>query len=132
MLLGELLARQPHSGGGTSRLGGKALVQAHCHQKSVLGMEADEEMMKRIGVDYEVLDSGCCGMAGSFGFEKAKYDISMACAERVLLPALRAAAPDTLVIANGFSCREQIAQATGREALHLADLLALASARGAA
>jgi FAD/FMN-containing dehydrogenase/Fe-S oxidoreductase len=132
VLLGELLARQSHAGRGDSPLGAKALVQAHCHQKSVLGMHGHEEMLKRIGLDYEVLDSGCCGMAGSFGFQAEKYDVSMACAERVLLPALRAAAPETLVIANGFSCREQIAQATGRKALHLADVLAMASARGAA
>jgi hypothetical protein len=62
-------------------------------------------------------------MAGSFGFEKQKYEVSIACAERVLLPAVRAAAPDTLLIADGFSCREQIAQCTGRTALHLAEVL---------
>jgi Fe-S oxidoreductase len=73
-----------------------------------------------------VLDSGCCGMAGSFGFEEEHYEVSMKCGERVLLPAVRRADEDTLIIANGFSCREQIAQATGRQALHLAEVIRIA------
>jgi Fe-S oxidoreductase len=68
-------------------------------------------------------DSGCCGMAGSFGFEAQKYAVAQACGERVLLPAVRRTAPGSLVIADGYSCREQIAQSTGREALHLAQVL---------
>jgi Fe-S oxidoreductase len=108
------------------KLARKAVVHGHCHHKSILKMGAHEELMKRAGIDYEVLDSGCCGMAGSFGFEKEKYDVSMACAERVLLPALRAADDSTLVIANGFSCREQVEQATGERPLHLAQVLAMA------
>ena len=124
MLLGEVLA----SDGGAFRprpLGRRAIVHAHCHQKSILGMDAHGKALERAGVDYDVLDSGCCGMAGSFGFEASKYDISMACAERVLLPRLREADPETLVVANGFSCREQVAQATGRLPLHLAEVLAM-------
>jgi Fe-S oxidoreductase len=101
-----------------------AVVHGHCHQKSLMGMSADEAVLDRLGLDYEVLDSGCCGMAGAFGFEREHYDVSIACGERVLLPAVRAAAEDTLIIADGFSCREQIAQATGRLALHLAEVVA--------
>jgi Fe-S oxidoreductase len=86
-------------------------------------MDADRKLLDRLGLDYEVLDSGCCGMAGSFGFEAAKFDVSMACGERVLLPAVRRSAPDTLIVADGFSCREQIVQSTGRQVRHLAEVL---------
>jgi FAD/FMN-containing dehydrogenase/Fe-S oxidoreductase len=104
----------------------KAVVHGHCHHKSVLGFDAEEEMLQRAGLDYTVLDSGCCGMAGAFGFEKGEhYDVSIRCGERVLLPAVRSAAADTLVLADGFSCREQIAQTTTRRALHLAEVLAM-------
>jgi len=113
------------------RLERKAVVHGHCHHKSVLGFHADEEVLRRIGVDFRTLDSGCCGLAGSFGFEKGeKYDISMAAGERVLLPAVRAADDQTLVIADGFSCREQIAHGTDRRALHLAEVLQLARHQG--
>jgi len=104
-------------------LGGKAIVQIHCHQRAVLGTEAERQVLARLGLDFEVLDSGCCGMAGAFGFEKSHYAVSLAAGERVLLPAVRKAAPETLVLADGFSCREQIAQATGRRALHIAELM---------
>jgi Fe-S oxidoreductase len=77
-------------------------------------------------LDFELLDSGCCGMAGSFGFEERHYDVSMKCGERVLLPAVREADKSTLIIADGFSCREQIAQATDRQALHLAQVIRMA------
>ncbi len=83
-------------------------------------------LLQRLGLDAEILDSGCCGMAGSFGFERSHYDVSVQVGERVLLPRVRAAAPDTLIVADGFSCREPIAQLTDRRALHLADVLALA------
>ncbi|HZX33515.1 MAG TPA: FAD-binding and (Fe-S)-binding domain-containing protein [Rhodocyclaceae bacterium] len=104
----------------------KAVVHGHCHHHAIIKMTAEEAVLKKLGLDYEILDSGCCGMAGSFGFEKDKYAVSMACGERVLLPAVRAAAPDTLVIADGYSCREQIVQTTGRQPLHLAQVLRLA------
>jgi Fe-S oxidoreductase len=81
--------------------------------------------MRGLGLDFEILDSGCCGMAGSFGFDKAKYAVSMACAERVLLPAVRGADEETLLVADGYSCREQVSQSLGRLPLHLADVLAL-------
>jgi Fe-S oxidoreductase len=90
----------------------------------VIKTEAEQKLLGRIGLDCEVLPSGCCGMAGSFGFEAAKYDVSVAAAERVLLPRLRATAPETLVLADGFSCREQIEQCTGRRTLHIAEAMA--------
>ena len=105
----------------------KAIVQGHCHHKAIMKFEPEEEVLKKMGVDFEHLDSGCCGMAGAFGFERKHYDISMRIGERVLLPRVRDAAEDTLIIADGFSCREQIEQATGRHALHLAEVLHLAS-----
>jgi Fe-S oxidoreductase len=109
------------------KLDRKAVVHGHCHQKSVLSMDAEEAVLRRIGVDYTVLDSGCCGMAGAFGFEPGDhYQVSIAAAERVLLPSVRAADRETLIVTNGFSCREQIAQTTGRPAMHLADVIQLA------
>ncbi|WP_016909079.1 FAD-binding and (Fe-S)-binding domain-containing protein [Streptomyces xiaopingdaonensis] len=109
------------------RLGRHAVVQRHCHQHAIMGFDADRELLARAGVDAEVLDSGCCGLAGNFGFEAGHHEVSMACAESALLPAVRAAAPETLVLADGFSCRTQIEQAgTGRTAMHLAEALHLA------
>jgi Fe-S oxidoreductase len=105
----------------------KAIVHGHCHHKAIMRMHAEADVLDRLGLDYELLDSGCCGMAGSFGFEKGeRYEVSMRAGERVLLPAVRGCAPDTLVIGDGFSCREQIAQATDRQALHLAQVLQMA------
>src|SRR5207253_7873820 len=125
--LGELLSKR--SDGGSSLVGahldGRAMVQAHCHHKAVMGFGDDERLLRSLGLHVEVLDAGCCGMAGSFGFEAGDhYDVSMKAAERVLLPAVRAASHDTVIVADGFSCREQIVQATGRRALHLAEVLA--------
>jgi Fe-S oxidoreductase len=94
-------------------------------------MSAECAVLERLGVRYQLLDSGCCGMAGAFGFERAHYDVSMAIGERVLLPQVRAADRDALIIADGFSCREQIAQATDRRALHMAEVLHLAMFGGA-
>jgi FAD/FMN-containing dehydrogenase/Fe-S oxidoreductase len=105
---------------------GRALVQVHCHQHAELGTEADRAVLSALGADAEVLDSGCCGLAGNFGFEKGHYEVSMACAERVLLPAVRAADPDVAVLADGFSCRTQLRQANTREPIHLAQLAARA------
>lgn len=112
------------------RLAGRALVQAHCYRKSVLGLDGLEGTLADMGLDVEVLDSGCCGMAGSFGFEARHYGVSMACAEQVLLPAVRDAPAGTFLIADGYSCREQIFQATGRETLHPAEVLRLAGGGG--
>ncbi|HTZ74877.1 MAG TPA: FAD-linked oxidase C-terminal domain-containing protein [Candidatus Aquilonibacter sp.] len=104
----------------------KAIVHGHCHHKAVLRMKDEESLYKKMGLQYEFLDSGCCGMAGSFGFESDKYDVSVKVGERALLPAVRRADPATLVIADGFSCKEQISQLTDRRALHTAEVLALA------
>lgn len=101
----------------------EAIVQGHCHHRSVLGIDADLRLLSGLGVEARLLDSGCCGMAGAFGFEREHYAVSMALAEQALLPAVRAAAPSVLVLADGFSCREQIAQGAQRPAKHLAELL---------
>jgi hypothetical protein len=91
-------------------------------------MTAEESLLRRIGIDFQSPAPGCCGMAGSFGFEHDKYDISQAIGELELLPAVRQAPADWLIIADGFSCREQIAQGTNRHALHLAEVLQMALA----
>nr|WP_024876704.1 FAD-binding and (Fe-S)-binding domain-containing protein [Saccharomonospora piscinae] len=105
------------------RLDVPAVTQQHCHQHAVLGHDADERVLRRAGVDNVTLDSGCCGLAGNFGVERGHYDVSVAAAERVLAPAVRAASPGTLVLADGFSCRTQITDLTGRRSLHLAQVL---------
>ncbi|WP_020601444.1 FAD-binding and (Fe-S)-binding domain-containing protein [Spirosoma spitsbergense] len=105
----------------------KAVVHGHCHHKAVMKTEAEEKLMGDMKLDYQMLDSGCCGMAGYFGYlEGQQYDVGLAAGERVLLPAVRAAAADTLVIADGFSCREQIEQGTNRQGMHLAQVLQMA------
>lgn len=108
----------------------KAIVHAHCHHKALLTTSAQEEMLKKLGLDFEILDSGCCGMAGSFGFEREHYDVSVQIGELVLLPAVRKAAAETIIVADGFSCREQIAQCTSRRALHPAEVMAMAVING--
>ncbi|HEX5385682.1 MAG TPA: FAD-binding and (Fe-S)-binding domain-containing protein [Gemmatimonadales bacterium] len=111
------------------RLSRKALVQVHCHHKSVIGADAENTVLSEMGLDAEQPELGCCGMAGAFGFETGShYDVSMTCGERNLLPAVARAADDTLIIADGFSCREQISQGTNRVALHLAEVIELAFA----
>lgn len=125
--LSELLAAYaPHWT--PPQVGGDALVQTHCHQHAVLGFEADRALMQAAGITADVPDSGCCGLAGNFGFERGHYEVSMAAGERVLLPAVRAAAAGTLIVADGFSCRTQISQATDRVPQHLAQVLAAALA----
>ncbi len=108
----------------------KALVHGHCHHKAIMKMTDEEAVLSRIGLDFHAPAPGCCGMAGSFGFEEEKYQVSQDVGELELLPAVRQAAPDTLIIANGFSCREQIAQGTDRHALHLAEVLQMALHQG--
>lgn len=107
------------------RLTRKALVHFHCNHHAIMGKDAENELLARIGLEFEDAKAGCCGMAGPFGFEKEHYDISIRCAERRLLPEVRKAAPDTLLIADGFSCREQISQTAHRQALHLSEVLRL-------
>ena len=108
------------------KLARKALVHGHCHHKSIMKMTAEESVLTRMGIDFTAPAPGCCGMAGAFGFEKDKYEISKAIGELELLPAVRHAPTDWLIVADGFSCREQIAQETDRHALHLAEVLQMA------
>jgi FAD/FMN-containing dehydrogenase/Fe-S oxidoreductase len=104
----------------------KALLHGHCHQQATGGTGPDRQLLERMGAEVEKLDSGCCGMAGGWGYEEGHYDVSIACAERVLLPKVREAPGDALIVTDGFSCRSQIEQAqTGRRALHAAQVLAL-------
>jgi len=112
------------------QLSKKVLLHGHCHHKALMKMNDEESVLRKVGVDLQLLDSGCCGMAGSFGFEKDNYNVSLAVGERILLPAVRQAAPETLIVSDGFSCREQILQITGRKAVHLAEVLQLALGKG--
>jgi Fe-S oxidoreductase len=127
--LAEYLERiewQPPARGSRSRV----LVHGHCHQKAVLGMQSELKVLAAAGFDVDVPDPGCCGMAGSFGFKPEHYAASQMLGESVLGPAVRAAAADTLIVANGFSCREQIEQMSARKTLHLAEVLAGTLERG--
>jgi Fe-S oxidoreductase len=108
------------------RLDRKALIHGHCHHKSIMRMSDEELVLDRMGVDYHAPAPGCCGMAGSFGFEAQNYDVSVAIGELELLPAVHSEPADSLIIADGFSCREQIAQLTDRQALHLAEVIQMA------
>jgi Fe-S oxidoreductase len=123
-LLSEFLVQK--AGYCPPQLKRKAIVHGHCHHKSVLKFDSERELLERLGLDFQILDSGCCGMAGSFGFEKEKYGVSVQIGERVLLPAVRAASADTLIVADGFSCFQQIEDLTGRKALHIAEVLQMA------
>jgi FAD/FMN-containing dehydrogenase/Fe-S oxidoreductase len=120
--LAEALAAIP--GWEPPDLGGVAVVaQPHCHQRAVLGWEADRDLLARAGAEVTAV-GGCCGLAGNFGAERGHYDVSVAVAETALLPAVRAAGPDAVALADGFSCRTQLDHLAGRRALHLAELLA--------
>lgn len=101
----------------------RAVFHAHCHHKAVMQVKYDEQLMAMMGIAFGAPEPGCCGMAGSFGFKAKNYEMSLQIGERALLPAVRAAAPGDLVIADGFSCREQIRQATGRMPQHLAEVI---------
>jgi FAD/FMN-containing dehydrogenase/Fe-S oxidoreductase len=104
--------------------GRTAIAQPHCHQHAIWGFDADSEVLKRAGVQVDVLDAGCCGLAGNFGFERGHYEISVGAAELGLWPAVRDTGPDTTVLADGFSCRTQIEAGTRVQARHLAEMLA--------
>ena len=108
------------------QLGGEALVHGHCHQKSVFGMAGEMALLKRLGIRARTAESGCCGMAGAFGFNPKHYAVSVKAGEAALLPAVRAASEHTMIVASGYSCREQIAQLTDRNALHVSEVVALA------
>ncbi|MGI9103509.1 MAG: FAD-binding and (Fe-S)-binding domain-containing protein [Terriglobales bacterium] len=107
-----------------------AIVQGHCHHKAIMRLKEEEAVMKKMGLDFEVLNSGCCGMAGSFGYEADKYDVSVACGERALFPAVRKAGLSAVIMADGFSCKEQIEQDTPRHGLHLAEVMQMALRHG--
>ncbi len=107
------------------RVARKAIVHGHCHHKAIMRLKEEKQVMEKMGLEYQLLESGCCGMAGAFGYEKKHYDVSVAVGERVLLPEVRKAEESTLIIADGFSCQNQIEQQAGRKALHLAEVLAM-------
>ncbi|MGC2636203.1 MAG: FAD-linked oxidase C-terminal domain-containing protein [Acidobacteriaceae bacterium] len=123
-LLSEFLVRHAPHFEPASHRGRRIVLHGHCHHKSMMKMTDELAILRRTGADVELLDSGCCGMAGPFGFEREKFAVSQALGERVLLPAVRGAAADTLLVADGFSCREQIAQNTSRRAIHFAEVIA--------
>jgi len=100
-----------------------ALIHGHCHQKALLGMKADIEVLRGAGCEVSAPDTGCCGMGGSFGYRPEFYEASKRIAGLELLPAI-AASPGAAIVADGFSCREQIEGLAGRPTLHLAELLA--------
>ena len=107
----------------------KALLHGHCHQKAFGEMPSVLNVLALVPeLETTLVESSCCGMAGSFGYEREHYDVSQAMAERTLLPAVRAAAHDALIVTDGTSCRHQIAEGAGRDALHVARILELALA----
>jgi FAD/FMN-containing dehydrogenase/Fe-S oxidoreductase len=130
LVLSEFLDR--HAGDWPlPQLDRRALVQVHCHHHAVIGFDNEKALLRRMGLQLEMPDAGCCGMAGSFGYEAGeRHEVAKAAGERKLLPAVRAAASDTLVVADGFSCRSQIASGTHRHGLHVAEVLAMAIRHG--
>jgi Fe-S oxidoreductase len=107
----------------------RVLLHGHCHQKSFGVMGAVEGVLKLVpDLAVETIESSCCGMAGSFGFHKDTIDVSLAMGELSLLPAVRAAAPEALVVADGTSCRHQIKDGADRDAVHVARVLAMSLA----
>ena len=123
-LLADFLAAHAPGWQPPSLAGRKIVLHGHCHHKAVFNMKAERTLLEHTGAQVTMLDSGCCGMAGPFGFEREKYTVSQTLGERVLLPAVRAADHDTVIVTDGFSCREQIAQGTSRRAVHVAEVLA--------
>jgi Fe-S oxidoreductase len=125
LMLDEFLQR--HAGGFTSAalVGRKAILHGHCHQKALAGLSGEVSILSATrGLELKVLDAGCCGMAGAFGYDARHFDLSRKLAERVLVPTINSSAPDTIVIADGFSCRTQIrACCPGRNPMHLAQAL---------
>jgi Fe-S oxidoreductase len=130
--LGELIAEHAPEWE-MPQLKRKAVVHFHCHQRATSDVDCDRAVLDRLGLDYEVLPAGCCGLAGSFGYEAGKqYEISIKAGERVLLPKVRSASHDTLIVTDGFSCRSQIEHGSERTSLHLAQVAQMALRDGAA
>ena len=100
------------------------LLHVHCHQRALFNVKDEVAALRATGGDVNLVEAGCCGMAGPFGFARQGFAVSQTLAERALLPAVRAADANTLIVTDGFSCREQIAQNTARRAVHLAEVLA--------
>ena len=123
MLLSEFLVQEAQEYV-PPRVEGEILLHGHCHHRATFGMADEVALLKRTGATVNLLDSGCCGMAGPFGFEKDKYEISQALGNRVLLPAVRAASAETVILTDGFSCAQQITQNTKAKPMHLAEVLA--------
>jgi Fe-S oxidoreductase len=124
-LLADFLAEKAPGFGAGTLTGQHILIHGHCHHKAVFGGPANEiALLRNAGAVVEPIQAGCCGMAGPFGFEREKFDISKAIAEEGLLPAIRSAGADTILVSDGFSCREQIAQLGHKRALHFAEVLA--------
>jgi Fe-S oxidoreductase len=126
LLLKEFVVREQKEGTLTLNSNGngkKALLHGHCHQKALVGTAPTVAMLKGAGYEVSEVDSGCCGMAGSFGFETEHYDLSTKIGNRRLAPAVKACAADVEIVAPGISCRQQIEHLAGRKAKHPAELL---------
>ena len=126
-MLSEYLERQNYV---PPKLNRKAVVHGHCQHKAVMHMDAEIAVLKKMGLEMDVLDAGCCGVAGAYGFSKDKYDISVRAGERILLPKVREADDETLIIMDGFSCKEQTQSATDRQGMHLAEVIQMALREG--
>lgn len=122
----EFMWREMQAGNLTGKFkpqSGKILLHGHCHQKALIGTRYSEELLAFLGYEVEEAGSGCCGMAGSFGYEAEHYDLSMKMGELTLFPAVRTQSAETLIVAAGVSCHEQIEHGTKRDALHPALVL---------
>ena len=134
LLLEEFLVREAEAGRlrlPLGRVAAKALLHGHCHQKSFGAFKPVEQVLRLIpDLDVETIESSCCGMAGAFGYGADTIDVSLKMGELSLLPAVRKAEPDALIVADGTSCRHQIRDGAGREALHVARVLAMSLGAG--
>jgi len=134
MLFEEFLARALDNGNASLTLGPvgqEAPLHGHCHQKAMSVLSPVETLLKRIpGLEVETVDSTCCGMAGACGYQAETAEVSRAIGELDVLPVVRAAPPDTIIVADGTSCRHQIADWTKRGALHAARVMAMAAEAG--
>ncbi|MCW8193897.1 FAD-binding oxidoreductase [Proteobacteria bacterium 005FR1] len=126
-LFSEFLVRQNYQPPQVKR---RALVHIHCHHHASLDVEDECELMKKMKLDYQLTPSTCCGMAGSFGFKRDNYEVSQEIAEHKLIPVVKEQDPDTLIVTNGFSCREQITQCTGRSTMTLPELMDMGLKQG--